>query len=169
MKRLIALLLASILSTTCLTGCYGKFGLTRTLYKANGSLPDKYLRSGLTWVFIIFPVYEFAALLDFIVFNTIEFWSGNNPVAAGEKDLHYVSGDDSWDIHVKKQNDTVTMDIRHNKNGRLVDTMTVTSDTVTGYTTAAHHRNGTDTHYAAWRSMEGVTVRSENGMTVIRG
>ncbi|MEW6324206.1 MAG: DUF3332 family protein [Nitrospirota bacterium] len=62
------------------TGCYGKFQLTRTLYKLNGSVEDKVARSIVTAVMIVFPVYWFGAAVDWILFNTIEFWTGKNPM-----------------------------------------------------------------------------------------
>jgi hypothetical protein len=40
--------------------------------------------SVLTWVMIVVPVYEVCALADFLVFNTVEVFSGRNPVAAAE-------------------------------------------------------------------------------------
>ena len=166
MKRFIALVVACTLCAGTLTGCYGKFALTRTLYAANGSLPDKYLRSGLTWIFVIFPVYQFAALLDFLVFNTIEFWSGQNPVAAGEKNLHYAAGSESWDIHVRKRGDKVTMDIRHLSRGELVDTMRVVTDTVTGASTAELAKNGGKTFFSAWRSDRAIVVRNADGLHI---
>lgn len=62
------------------TGCYGKFQLTRTLYKVNSDIKDEVARSIVTAVMIIFPVYWFGGLADWILFNTIEFWTGKNPI-----------------------------------------------------------------------------------------
>ena len=76
----IALVLVAAVGTLS-AGCFGKFQLTRKLYDVNQSIDEKYLRSAATWVLVIVPVYGVAALLDLIVFNVIEFWSGENPVA----------------------------------------------------------------------------------------
>ncbi|MCL5285948.1 MAG: DUF3332 domain-containing protein [Nitrospirae bacterium] len=79
MKRL-GLGMALMALTTVLTGCYGQFALVHTLYKANGTVENKWARSGLTALMCIIPVYEFAGLGDVIIFNPIEFWSHVNPI-----------------------------------------------------------------------------------------
>jgi hypothetical protein len=61
-------------------GCYGKFELTRALYQMNSSVKDKVARSLVTAAMIIFPVYWFGGAADWILFNTIEFWTGKNPI-----------------------------------------------------------------------------------------
>ncbi len=77
-----ALVLAMSVGIVFSAGCYGKFQLTRSLYEVNRSVEDKYLRTVLTWVLII--PYGIAGLLDFAVFNLIEFWSGENPIVAAQ-------------------------------------------------------------------------------------
>jgi hypothetical protein len=67
--------------STPLTGCYGSFGLTKKIYKWNGSLGNKFLNTVVMWAFLIIPVYQLASLGDLIIFNLIEFWTGSNPVA----------------------------------------------------------------------------------------
>lgn len=66
--------------TTVLSGCYGQFALVRALYKVNGSVENKWARSGVTALLVILPVYAFAGLGDVIVVNPIEFWSHVNPI-----------------------------------------------------------------------------------------
>jgi hypothetical protein len=67
-------------------GCYGQWALTSALHSWNGHATDnKFVNSLLTWGLIIVPVYELAAVGDFLIFNTIEFWSGKNPVALQEQ------------------------------------------------------------------------------------
>lgn len=111
MKKTILKLMVLVLFATSLLGCYGKFALTRNLYTMNGEVGNKYLRSGLTWVLLILPVYAIAGLADFIVLNTVEFWSGTNPVAEGEKTFQYVDGADRYNIHARKSGDNVTYTI----------------------------------------------------------
>jgi hypothetical protein len=60
-------------------GCFGTFQLTRNLYEVNRSVDDKYVRSVLTWILVI--PYALTGALDFLAFNVIEFWTGQNPVA----------------------------------------------------------------------------------------
>ena len=62
------------------SGCYGPFNLTRRLYQWNGQVGTKWERE---FVFILLawlPVYGLTVLGDAVVFNSIEFWTGNNPV-----------------------------------------------------------------------------------------
>ena len=68
-----------------LLSCYGKFPLTRAVYRMNGgvpnmslggSVPKGTLRSVVFWVLVIIPVYPVAMLADAIVLNLIEFWTG---------------------------------------------------------------------------------------------
>lgn len=66
------------------SGCYGSFALTNKLYDWNGTLGDKFVKSLVFWGLCIIPVYEVAALVDVVIFNLIEFWSGSNPVSMKE-------------------------------------------------------------------------------------
>lgn len=47
------------------------------------------------WILIFLPVYGAATSVDFIVLNTIEFWTGTNPMAmkAGEQVVKYAQND----------------------------------------------------------------------------
>lgn len=70
------LLLALFMS---LGGCYGKFPLTRAVYRFNGEVTDsKIIHSVVFWVFVIIPVYGIASLGDAVIFNLVEFWTGNS-------------------------------------------------------------------------------------------
>lgn len=73
-------IVAILVATAVLSGCYGQFALVKTLYKVNGTVDNIYARSGVTALLLIVPVYEFAGLGDAIVVNPIEFWSHVNPV-----------------------------------------------------------------------------------------
>jgi hypothetical protein len=65
-----------------LSGCYGNFNLTRKLWKWNGTIGTKWVNEAAFLGLVILPVYEFASLGDAIIFNSIEFWTGKNPVTA---------------------------------------------------------------------------------------
>ena len=72
--------------------CYGNFVLTRKIYHWNGGLGDKFVNTAVMWVLLIVPVYEVVGLIDFVILNTLEFWTGKNPVAMGphEKETQIV-------------------------------------------------------------------------------
>ena len=64
-----------------LNGCYGPFNLTRRLYNWNGQAgTTKWEQEMVFLLLVALPVYELTALGDAIVFNSMEFWTGNNPV-----------------------------------------------------------------------------------------
>ena len=85
MKSICFLMIGCLFSLTT-AGCYGRFALTRTIYRINGSVGDKWVNSIVTWIFIIIPVYAVCGLVDFLLLNVIQFWTGSNPVAMGPED-----------------------------------------------------------------------------------
>ena len=75
----VALLVASVPS---LTGCYGPFRLSTKLHNWNGQVSNKKFVNELVFLgFCILPAYELCLLGDALIFNSIEFWSGNNPIS----------------------------------------------------------------------------------------
>jgi hypothetical protein len=77
-----AILLIAALAVTQ-SACFGSFAATRALYKFNkGVSQDKWLQwlafLGLT----ILPAYWLFAVGDTLIFNSIEFWGGSNPINA---------------------------------------------------------------------------------------
>ncbi|OIP33689.1 MAG: hypothetical protein AUK47_18645 [Deltaproteobacteria bacterium CG2_30_63_29] len=79
-QRLSLLTLALVLSLTA--GCFGSFGATSMLYRwNNGVSSNKFVKTLVLWAMIIVPVYEVLLVGDFVVFNTIEFWTGNRVFA----------------------------------------------------------------------------------------
>jgi len=88
-KRIVtAIVVASFLTIT--TACYGPFNLTRNVYHWNSNIKgskevnEKWMKEFVFFGMIIIPVYMFSALLDAFIFNSIQFWSGDNPVKASE-------------------------------------------------------------------------------------
>jgi len=79
-KKIIFALLLTVAVASA--GCYGKFALTRKVYELNGQITDnKFVHSLVMIGFYIVPIYGLAALGDVLIFNVIEFWAGENPVA----------------------------------------------------------------------------------------
>ncbi|MEO6097044.1 MAG: DUF3332 family protein [Fibrobacteria bacterium] len=75
-----------------LQGCYGNFTLTRKLYTWNGTLGDKWINSVVMFAMCVIPVYGIAGFVDYVVLNTVQFWTGKNPVVMkpGEKEIQVV-------------------------------------------------------------------------------
>ncbi len=77
-KRLLIGVLALAMASS---GCFGSFNLTRKLYNWNDSFSkDKWGKEVVFLVLIWAPVYGLAGLGDAVVFNSIEFWTGRNPI-----------------------------------------------------------------------------------------
>lgn len=94
-KKCIAVALSVALGITSFQGCIGSFGLTGKVYKFNRSLGNKWIQWVGFLILVIVPIYGIAILADGIIFNSIEFWTGSNPVAMkpGEKEVQYVRED----------------------------------------------------------------------------
>src|SRR3712207_767327 len=68
-----------------MTGCFGKFSLTRAMWDFNKNVSgNKFVQWAVFLVMIIVPVYGVGTLVDALVINSIEFWTGNNPIGSAE-------------------------------------------------------------------------------------
>ncbi len=67
------------------TSCIGSFQLTNKLLTWNQGIGPKFANELVFFAFWVLPVYEVSALADVLVLNSIEFWSGDNPVAEGTR------------------------------------------------------------------------------------
>lgn len=75
---------ALVLSGSILfTSCIGSFSLFNKLLSWNQTIDNKFVNELVFFAFWVVPVYEVAMLADVLVINSIEFWSGDNPVAEG--------------------------------------------------------------------------------------
>jgi len=135
----IALVLVAAVGTLA-AGCFGKFQLTRKVYDMNKAIDEKYVRSAATWIFVIVPVYGVAALLDLIVFNVIEFWSGENPVAEAKVTKVFPQGNGRTVLTLSRDGSATVAVIERYAGERLVSTLRVRDDgagKVTAVETAA--------------------------------
>lgn len=113
-------LCGSILSTSCI----GSFALTNKLLNWNKQVGDKFVNELVFFVFWFpLPVYEVAALADILVINSIEFWSGENPVAVGKsfidgKDGRYIVECDGKGYTITSENDKSIVRLDFNKDDR---------------------------------------------------
>ncbi|MBL0129015.1 MAG: DUF3332 family protein [Flavobacteriales bacterium] len=80
-----ALIIALCALSITQTGCFGEFALTRKAYDWHASIGNKFVRSLLLWIPMGF-VYGITAMVDAVVLNLIEFWSGSNPLSMNEGD-----------------------------------------------------------------------------------
>jgi hypothetical protein len=121
----IALVLVAAVGTLS-AGCFGKFQLTRKLYDINQSIDEKYVRSAVTWLFVI--PYAVTGLLDFIIFNVIEFWSGENPVASAPVTKVYAQGNGKTVLTLSRDGSETVAVIERYEGEKLVSTLRVRDD-----------------------------------------
>jgi len=84
MRRRLSLILAAALFSQA--ACFGSFGLTVKVWEFNRSVGNKWVQEVLFLALVIIPVYQIASLVDALVLNSVEFWTGSNPTAALEGD-----------------------------------------------------------------------------------
>ena len=81
-KNRLTLVAAIFLSGTILfSSCVGSFGLFNRISSWNQSIGTKFVNELVFLALNIVPVYGVAYLADALVINSIEFWSGSNPMA----------------------------------------------------------------------------------------
>ena len=84
--------LLSLLSLVPLQSCIGSFSLTNKVLTWNNQVGSKFLNELVFFAFWILPVYEVTAAADLLVINSIEFWSGSNPMEASVKTVETEQG-----------------------------------------------------------------------------
>lgn len=84
LRRVVLPLLLTGFLPLATAGCIGRFELTRKVYQFNRDVdPNKWIQWLAFLVLNVVPVYGFAVLIDAVFANSVEFWTGDNPVTAG--------------------------------------------------------------------------------------
>lgn len=91
-------LVLTVCASLGLSSCIGSFSLTNRLLSWNKSVSNKLVNEIVFVAFWVLPVYEVSGLADLLVLNSIEFWSGDNPMACGTK---RIEGNDGMNYLVK--------------------------------------------------------------------
>jgi len=99
------IVVAVMISTMALmsVGCYGSFNLTKKVYNWNGSLGNKWVVEVVFLACYVVPVYGIAGFIDTVILNSIEFWTGSNPVASK------VSSDDGTTVSFNQEKNEMTI------------------------------------------------------------
>lgn len=92
--------------------------MTNKLLNWNNTIDSKFVNELVFIAFCIVPVYEISAIADLLVLNSIEFWSGSNPVAdAGTvktiegKDGTYTVETKADGYHIQKEGEEKAIDL----------------------------------------------------------
>lgn len=79
MKKTITKVVAFSVAAMALSGCVGSNAVTGYVMGFNlKAVDNRYARGGLNM--LLAPVYGVAVAADYIVFNSLEFWTGKNPL-----------------------------------------------------------------------------------------
>ncbi|EJX09155.1 hypothetical protein, membrane [gut metagenome] len=116
--------LTAVVLCSCLlfSSCVGSFGLFNRLNSWNNSIGNKFVNELVFLAFNIVPVYGVAYLADALVINSIEFWSGSNPMA-NVGDVKKVKGENGNYLvttlengySIAKEGETASMDLIYDK------------------------------------------------------
>ena len=116
------LLAAALASSVMFSSCIGSFGLTNKLLDWNRGVDSKFVNELVFIAFNIVPVYPIAVLADVLVINSIEFWTGDNPVADVGSVKTIETNDGTYAIATKadgysiqKQGEETTVELVYNK------------------------------------------------------
>lgn len=82
-----------IIGACLMNACVGSFSLFNKLAKWNKNATNSKFLNELIFI-LISPAYAVCTVADVFVLNTIEFWSGSNPVAANVGKTQNVMGSD---------------------------------------------------------------------------
>ena len=125
-------LFVCVLLCSCIlcSSCIGSFKLWNGMKDWNQGLGNKFVNELVFIALHIVPVYEIAYLADLVVLNTIEFWSGSNPMASnevkeikGEKGNYLVqTNEDGYTITNK--DDNMSMNLVYNETNKTWSAVT---------------------------------------------
>ena len=81
MRRTNRLVVATVALAMVGSGCFGSFNMTRKLYRWNGEMSqDRWAKEAVFLILVWAPIYGLAGVGDALIFNSIEFWTGKNPI-----------------------------------------------------------------------------------------
>ncbi len=85
MKKIRKMAFTLVLTGTVLfSSCLGSFSLTNKVLDWNRSVGDQWVNELVFLVCYVVPVYEISVFVDAVILNSMEFWTGSNPMAVGE-------------------------------------------------------------------------------------
>lgn len=106
-KFLTVSIILTLTSSMIFTSCIGSFALTNNVLSWNKQVGNKFVNTLIFAAFWPIPVYPLAITADLLVINSIEFWSGSNPVA--ENKTQIIDGKDAkYQIEQTKYGYTIT-------------------------------------------------------------
>lgn len=133
-KNKMTLVCALLAGSLLFTSCIGSFKMWNGLKDWNQGVGDKFVNELVFIALHIVPVYEIAYLADLVVLNTIEFWSGSNPMASNEvKEIKGENGEylvkaNNNGYTITNKDDNQSMDLVYNQETQTWNAVTDTKD-----------------------------------------
>lgn len=133
-KNKMTLVCAVLAGSLLFTSCIGSFKMWNGLKDWNQGVGDKFVNELVFIALHIVPVYEIAYLADLVVLNTIEFWSGSNPMASNEvKEIkgengEYLVKSNNNGYTITNKDDNQSMDLVYNQETQTWNAVTDTED-----------------------------------------
>jgi len=108
LKKIMVLIMVASITT----GCFGGFQATRAVYKFNKEIhKDKWVQEVVFLAMIIIPVYGIATLVDGVILNSVEFWSGKNPMVSAGDQKFFDGKDGSYAVSTLKVDGSVDIQV----------------------------------------------------------
>jgi hypothetical protein len=107
MKRILCVVLVFLSVGMGVTGCAGKYALFNKAHPFIGNLGGKWIGAVVFWILggIVLPI---SLVLDTLIFNVIEFWSGKNVIASGNS---FEQFDENGNRYAAVKNDDGTLSL----------------------------------------------------------
>ncbi|MGL1087606.1 DUF3332 domain-containing protein [Vibrio vulnificus] len=119
MKKTITKVVALSVSAMALSGCVGSNAVTGYVMGFNlKAVDNRYARGGLNM--LLAPVYGVAIAADYIVFNSLEFWTGKNPLN-GKPHIFDTKMDTYIDVNHQLDKSLTTAPIAPLTNNRIIE------------------------------------------------
>ena len=135
-RRTTALFLAVCMLSLSGTGCIGHFGLSQKVREFNlETSEDRWGREIVFVALYIIPVYPLAGLVDILVLNSVEFWTGKNPItdqpSVTPLSFHEVESEDgSRMLMTLREDRSIDVEIEGSDGERYFMNLTPTEDGV---------------------------------------
>lgn len=144
---------------TVTSACYGPFNMTRNVYhwnsniKGSGEVNEKWMKEIVFFGMIVIPVYMFSALLDAFIFNSIQFWTGDNPIKVTQGPDGHIQAVQLRDltIHVAWTEDHRSAGLTYQRMGQTIKTARIVEDG-NGYRLA---EGSGQSHYLTEQAVDG--------------
>ncbi len=78
-KRMQGLLVLALAMVVCFSGCIGPNHAGGHVAHWNNSFENKWAKEGI--FLLVFPGYVLFGLGDVVIFNSVQWWSGSNPIS----------------------------------------------------------------------------------------